>query len=141
MRGIGHEARTTHDRRQKYSVGNLLPPIFDEVPILLEWRSGAEEYVRVAARVHGLEFSDEQVQAATKLRQEYLLEILKEQPLPPFAGVAQLIDAALGRGRRKGKGERRRESRGGRKKADSGRGLGIVEWNSSTIQYKSNGYL
>lgn len=56
---------------------------------------GAEEYVKAAARIHGLELSAEQVEAATKLRQEYFLEILKEQPLPPFAGVAELIEGAL----------------------------------------------
>jgi len=45
---------------------------------------GAEEYVKAAARVHGLELTDEQVEQATQLRQDYFLNILSEEPLPPF---------------------------------------------------------
>ncbi|MHC4497048.1 MAG: HAD family hydrolase, partial [Planctomycetota bacterium] len=32
---------------------------------------GAEEYVKAAARIHGMELTDEQVRQATRLRQEY----------------------------------------------------------------------
>ena len=58
---------------------------------------GAEEYVKAAARVHGLELTDKQVEQATQLRQEYFLKILKEEPLPPFPGVLELMDEAMQR--------------------------------------------
>jgi len=58
---------------------------------------GAEEYVKAAARVHGLELTDEQVEKATQLRQEYFLKILSEKPLPPFPGVFELMDKAMQR--------------------------------------------
>ncbi len=58
---------------------------------------GAKEYVRAAAEVHGLELTAEQVEKATRLRQEYFLKILAEEPLPPFPGVLELIRAAMGR--------------------------------------------
>ncbi len=56
---------------------------------------GAEEYVRAAASVHGLEFSAEQVSQATQLRQEYFLKVLREEPLPPFPGVLELMEEAM----------------------------------------------
>jgi len=58
---------------------------------------GAEEYVKAAARVHGLELTEEQVEAAAKLRQEYILEIFSEEPLSAFPGVLELIDSSLKR--------------------------------------------
>jgi len=58
---------------------------------------GAEEYIKAAARVHGLRLNDQQVSRATQLRQEYFLEILTRKPLPPFPGVTELITAALER--------------------------------------------
>lgn len=58
---------------------------------------GAEEYVKAAARIHGLELTDEQVEKATQLRQEYFLKILTEKPLPPFPGVLELMDEAMQR--------------------------------------------
>jgi HAD superfamily hydrolase (TIGR01509 family) len=58
---------------------------------------GAEEYVKAAARVHGLELTDEQVEQATQLRQEYFLNILAEEPLPPFPGVLEIMDEAMQR--------------------------------------------
>ena len=58
---------------------------------------GAQEYVRAAARVHGIELPDEQVEEATQLRQEYFLKILSEEPLPPFPGVLDLMDKAMQR--------------------------------------------
>jgi len=58
---------------------------------------GAEEYVKAAARVHSLELTDEQVEKATQLRQEYFLKILTEEPLPPFPGVLELMDEAMQR--------------------------------------------
>jgi len=56
---------------------------------------GDEEYVRAGARAHGLELSDEQAKAGTLLREKYFLESLAKEPLPTFAGVLGLIDAAL----------------------------------------------
>jgi len=58
---------------------------------------GAEEYVRAAAKVHGKELTDEQVERAMQLRQEYFLEILSDKPLPAFAGVTELMDQAIDR--------------------------------------------
>ncbi len=56
---------------------------------------GAAEYVRAAARVHGLELSDEQVTAATEARQSYFLAMLEAEALPAFPGVLELMGAAL----------------------------------------------
>jgi len=56
---------------------------------------GAEEYVKAAARVHGLELTREQVEKATQLRQEYFLKVLSEEPLPAFPGVLELMDKAI----------------------------------------------
>ncbi len=58
---------------------------------------GAQEYVRAGARVHGVELTDEQVERATKLRQEYFLDILTKEPLPPFPGVLELMEEAMRR--------------------------------------------
>jgi len=55
---------------------------------------GAEEYVKAAARVHSLELTDPQIAQAARLRQEYFLKLLAEQPLPAYPGVLELIDAA-----------------------------------------------
>jgi len=59
---------------------------------------GDEEYVRAGARAHGLELSDEQAKAGTRLREEYFMDALAKEPLPVFAGVLGLIDAALASG-------------------------------------------
>ena len=56
---------------------------------------GAAEYVKAAAKVHGLELTDEQIKKATQLRQEYFLKILSEEPLPAFPGVLKLIEDAV----------------------------------------------
>jgi HAD superfamily hydrolase (TIGR01509 family) len=56
---------------------------------------GAEEYVKAAARVHGMELTAEQVRQATRLRQEYFLNILSEEPLLPFPGVLELMEKAM----------------------------------------------
>jgi len=58
---------------------------------------GAEEYIKAAARVHGLKLTEEQVKRATQLRQEYFLKILSEEPLPAFPGVLELMNNALQR--------------------------------------------
>ena len=59
---------------------------------------GDEEYVRAGARAHGLELSDEQAKAGTRLREKYFMDALVKAPLPVFAGVLGLIDAALASG-------------------------------------------
>lgn len=56
---------------------------------------GAAEYVRSAARVHGLTLSDEQVAAATEARQSNFLAMLEAEPLPAFPGVLELMHAAM----------------------------------------------
>lgn len=58
---------------------------------------GAAEYVRSAARVHGIGLSDEQVLAATEARQANFLTMLGASPLPAFPGVLELMTAALAR--------------------------------------------
>ena len=58
---------------------------------------GAQEYVRAGARAHGVELTDEQVEEATQLRQDYFLEMLKEKPLLPFPGVLELMAEAMQR--------------------------------------------
>jgi HAD superfamily hydrolase (TIGR01509 family) len=58
---------------------------------------GAEAYIRAAATVHGLDPDDEQVAAATRMRQERFIRALQEQPLPPFPGVAERVAEALER--------------------------------------------
>jgi len=58
---------------------------------------GAAEYVRAAARMHSLELSDEQVDAATEARQTNFLAMLDREPLPAFPGVLELMRAAMAR--------------------------------------------
>jgi HAD superfamily hydrolase (TIGR01509 family) len=58
---------------------------------------GAAEYVKAAAGVHGLKLTEEQIEKATQLRQDYFLKILSEEPLPPFPGVLELIEEAMHR--------------------------------------------
>ncbi len=56
---------------------------------------GAAAYVRAAARIHGVELSDEKVSAATSARQNTFLNMLAKEPLPAFPGVLELIHEAL----------------------------------------------
>jgi len=56
---------------------------------------GAERYVRAAAEVHGLELTAEQIDEATRLRQEYFLDILNQEPLPAFPGVLELMGSVM----------------------------------------------
>ena len=55
---------------------------------------GAAEYVGAAARVHGLELSEEQVEAATAARQATFLAMLDAEALPAFPGVLELMREA-----------------------------------------------
>jgi HAD superfamily hydrolase (TIGR01509 family) len=56
---------------------------------------GAAEYVRSAARVHGIELSDAQVEVATTARQKFFLAMLMGEPLPAFPGVLELMENAM----------------------------------------------
>jgi HAD superfamily hydrolase (TIGR01509 family) len=56
---------------------------------------GAEEYMKAAARVHNLELSDEQLKKAVELRQHLFLDVLKNEPLPAYPGVLELIEGSL----------------------------------------------
>jgi len=58
---------------------------------------GAAAYVRAAAELHDFNMTDEQVEAATKMRQEKFLAILAQEPLGPFEGVLELMQAAMAR--------------------------------------------
>ncbi|MHC4060880.1 MAG: HAD family hydrolase [Planctomycetota bacterium] len=58
---------------------------------------GAVAYIKAAAKVQGLELTDEQVAEAEEMREENFIKLLQEQPLPAFGGVLELINAALAR--------------------------------------------
>lgn len=55
----------------------------------------AEEYVRAGLKAHGIITTDQQIQKATRVRQEYFLQILAEESLVPFPGVLELMEDAL----------------------------------------------
>ncbi len=56
---------------------------------------GAEAFVKAGAVVHGRELTDEQAHAAAELRERYLTEAVRDEGLPAFSGVLNLIHAAL----------------------------------------------
>ena len=56
---------------------------------------GAEAFVKAGAAVHGLELTDEQAHAAAEVRERYLTEAVREEGLPAFPGVLDLIHEAL----------------------------------------------
>jgi HAD superfamily hydrolase (TIGR01509 family) len=56
---------------------------------------GAVAYIKAAAKVHGLELTDEQVAQAEKIREQTFISLLKQSPLPTFPGVLGLMQAAL----------------------------------------------
>lgn len=56
---------------------------------------GAHEYVKAAARVHNLDLTKEQLDKAVQYRQDLFLDVLKTEPLPPYPGVMELIEAGL----------------------------------------------
>jgi len=58
---------------------------------------GAERYVMAAAEVHALKLTEQQVKAAAKLREQYLIKAIREETLPAFPGVLELINEALKR--------------------------------------------
>jgi len=58
---------------------------------------GPEAYILAAAEIHGLQLSDEQLARAVAAREENFISLLRESPVPPFPGVLELMEAALGR--------------------------------------------
>lgn len=56
---------------------------------------GAEKYVKAAADVHNLQLNPELLQAAARLREQYLIKVMRKGPLPIFPGVSEIMDAAL----------------------------------------------
>jgi HAD superfamily hydrolase (TIGR01509 family) len=58
---------------------------------------GAEKYVLAGADAHGLRLTNRQVKDAAKLREKYLIETIRAEPLPAFPGVLELINDALQR--------------------------------------------
>jgi HAD superfamily hydrolase (TIGR01509 family) len=61
----------------------------------LGYGRGAEAYVKAGARVHGLELTDEQAHAAAEVREHRLAQTVRDEGLPAFPGVLDLIHAAL----------------------------------------------
>jgi len=68
-----------------------------EEDFALGYGRGAEAYVKAGARVHGLELTDEQAHAAAEVREHRLAQTVREEGLPAFPGVLDLIHAALKR--------------------------------------------
>jgi HAD superfamily hydrolase (TIGR01509 family) len=56
---------------------------------------GAEQYVKVGARAHGLELTDEQAHELAEIRERRLAETIRKEGLPAFPGVLDLIHAGL----------------------------------------------
>jgi len=56
---------------------------------------GAEKYVQAGADAHGLTLTEEQVNSAADLREQYLIKAIQQEPLPAFPGVLELINDAL----------------------------------------------
>jgi len=56
---------------------------------------GAEAYIKAAAKVHGLQLTDEQLAQAVKMREENFIGLLKQSPIPAFPGVLELMHKAL----------------------------------------------
>jgi len=56
---------------------------------------GAAEYVKAATAVHNIELTAQQVMTITQMRQEYFLQLLKDNPLDAFEGVLELMNKAL----------------------------------------------
>lgn len=55
----------------------------------------AEEYVKEGLKAHGIITTDQQIQKATRVRQDYFLQVLAEESLVPFPGVLELMEEAL----------------------------------------------
>lgn len=58
---------------------------------------GAEAYIKAAAKVHGLQLTDEQLAQAVKMREENFIQLVHESPVAAFPGVLELMEKALAR--------------------------------------------
>jgi HAD superfamily hydrolase (TIGR01509 family) len=58
---------------------------------------GAEAYVRAGAAVRGIPLSEAQVAEGARLREQYLVKAIREEGVPAFPGVLDLIHAGLAR--------------------------------------------
>jgi HAD superfamily hydrolase (TIGR01509 family) len=58
---------------------------------------GAEPYIKAAAKVQGLELTEEQLAQAVKKREQNFIRLLQQSPVSAFPGVLQLMNAALAR--------------------------------------------
>jgi len=56
---------------------------------------GAHAYIKAAARVNNINLSEAQLEQAVQYRQDLFLEVLKTEPLPPYPGIMELIEAGL----------------------------------------------
>jgi len=55
---------------------------------------GAEKYILAAAEIHNVTISDDQLKKAADMRERNIIELFKQNPLPAFPGVLELINAA-----------------------------------------------
>jgi len=58
---------------------------------------GAEKYVQAGADANGLTLTEEQINSAADLREQYLIKAIQQESLPAFPGVLELINNALKR--------------------------------------------
>ncbi|HUW18887.1 MAG TPA: HAD family phosphatase [Sedimentisphaerales bacterium] len=58
---------------------------------------GAEAYIKAAAKVHGLELTDEQLGRAMEMRERNFVGLMEQSPAPAFGGVLKLMGTALAR--------------------------------------------
>ncbi len=56
---------------------------------------GAHAYVQAAARVNNVDLTAAQLEQAVQYRQDLFLKVLETEPLPPYPGVLELINAGL----------------------------------------------
>ena len=55
----------------------------------------AEEYVKAGLIAHGLVPTNQQIQKATRIGQEYFIQIINDESLKPFPGVLELMKEAM----------------------------------------------
>ena len=55
----------------------------------------AEEYVKAGLIAHGIVPTYQQIQKATRIRQEYFIQIINDESLQPFPGVLELMKEAM----------------------------------------------
>jgi HAD superfamily hydrolase (TIGR01509 family) len=55
----------------------------------------AEEYVKAGFIAHGIVPTNQQIRKATRIRQEYFIQIMNDESLPSFPGVLKLMEEAM----------------------------------------------